>query len=308
MDADVAVRWMSEIGGGRLNILRKDLRWFSGAKSARERSAVDRWIQDLVTLGFVDVDWKRDEWVMADASLTTIPGGYGYALLVGARGQQLVTALARARELDDPVLVEVPGKSAENALPNPTAIFLAYRTTTELDSAAAQLGVRLIPQVYRRLAERLEDLSLGAKASCPSRNGGLIERWKPGDATFFSFPSHEPWIPGLYKHEVNRVPHYLIFRNGEWFHTDRSAGVYLVAAPSDQLVRWVPEQDCLQGQIGSLLVDSVASLPDAHRRTVGLCSGIMPYASRIRGGSIRYHNVPLDIAQVISSSLGQWLD
>lgn len=308
MDADVAVRWMSEIHGGRLSRLRKDIRWFAEDESAQGRKAVDRWIRNLVTLGFVDVDWERDEWVMADPSLTTIPGGYGYALLVGARDQRLASEVARARDLDDPVLVEVPGTGSGKGLPSPSSIFVTYRTSSELSSAADRLGVHLVSSVYRQLAQQLVRVSPGEETVPPSRNGGLIERWKPGDGKFCSYPDNDPWIAGLYKQEVNRVPRFMIFRNDQWFHTERSAGIYLVTAPAYQLIRWVPEPSIPSGQIGNLLVDKAADLPDAQRRVAGLCSGLPPYVSKICGGSIRYHNVPLQIARVLMSSLGHSLE
>lgn len=308
MDVDAAVRWMSEIRGGQLSRLRKDIRWFAEAESGNARSAVDRWIRDLVTLGYVDVDWRRDQWVMVEPLLTPIPGGHGYALLVGARGQRLATTLARAIDLDDPVLVEVPSSGVEQALPSPSAIFVTYRTSEELESAAVRLGVRLVSDVYRQLAQQLKRISLGERAGPPSRNGGLIERWQPGDREFHRFSDRAPWLPGLYKQEVNRVPRYLIFRKNEWFHTEYSVGLYLVSTPSDQLIRWIPESSCPSRQIGSLLVDNAFNLPDPQRRVAGLCSGFMPYVSRIRGGSTRYHNVPLEIARLLASSLGQSLE
>ncbi|PXX64176.1 hypothetical protein DFR70_105361 [Nocardia tenerifensis] len=304
MDADIAIRWMSEVRGGRLSRLRKDIRWFAEDESTQGRKAVDRWIQNLVTMGFVDVDWGRDEWVIADPSLTTIPGGYGYALLVGARHQRLTSELARARDLDDPVLVEVPGTGSEKDLPSPSSIFVAYRTFRELSSASDRLGVRLASGVYRQLAQQLVRVSPGEETVPPSRSGGLIERWKPGDGKFCSYPDNDPWIAGLYKQEVNKFPRYMIFRNDQWFRTERSAGIYLVTAPAYQLIRWVPELSLPSGQMGSLLVDKAVDLPDAQRRVAGLCSGLPPYVSRIRGGSIRYHNIPLEIAQTIASSLG----
>ncbi|MDI9979352.1 hypothetical protein [Rhodococcus sp. IEGM 1307] len=307
MDADVMLCWMSELAGGRLRALRDRICWFMDEESVHQaRSIAGRWIRDAVTLGRINVDWRSDTWVIAEPVLTTIPGGYGYALLTGGRPHSLVEKLARADDEYDPVLSRAPGIANQDDLPAPTAVFIGYSSADDLQAAAKTLGVRFIPGSYRQLADNLQMIGVGERAACPSRQGAPIGLWSRVDKRFTALESSGAWIDGLYRQEINGTQHYSVHRNGEWYRTERAEGVYLAARPSDDLVRWRPESGRGLSALGSFMVDNGASLPDAQRRILGLCSGFGPRISR-QTQSTTYVNVPRDIAETVAASLRQQL-
>lgn len=262
------------------------------------------WIRDAVTRGMLSVDWTADQWHVPNAVLTTIPGHFGVALLTGGRPTEVDNRVTVAMNQDDLAVRVQSEQSDEYGLNGPSAIFIDFRSYGELEEASQYLGVPLRFDAFKELADRLERIRMGALTSAPMRSGTTLEHWDTRDRKFTQFTPSAVWPGGLYREAIHGQKRHLISQYGEWYETDRSTGVYLAASVGDGLIRWRSEYDGAHG--GSVFVDTGVSLPDAHRRVLGLCTGLRPVVQR-HSQSTRYDNVPREIAEKVSVTLNQEL-
>lgn len=305
MDSDVLFRWMSENESGSLRYLRDRICWFFGVTNhPNPRKLAGLWIRDAVARGLLFVDWSADQWRVPGPVLTTIPGRFNLALLTGGRTADLNNRLAVAVERDDLSVRFQDDRTDDFGLGGPAAVFIEYRSIKDLSETSHYLGVTLRYDAFQSLAERLERVRLGELTSSPLRAGTSVERWDSQRMEFEQFSPTSTWPIGLYCETVHGQRRFSINRQGEWYKTDRSPGVYLAANPDDQLIRWRPEHR--GASEGTVLVDNGASLPDEQRRVLGMCTGLRPIVQR-QSKNTRYDNVPRNIAVKVSASLNQRL-
>lgn len=307
MKSDVLYHWISETRSGSVRTLRDKICWMMGNNDQRDsRRLAGLWIRDAVTRGLLQADWSTDRWEVPEPVLTTIPGGLSYALLAGGRPQRVRTQLERALELDDLILHFREDTPDIHALASPTNVYVEFQSYDALREAASYLGVALVRDAFQTLASRLPRLECGSLASAPTWPGQPVEKWDPTAKAFCEFkPVGLCWPSGLYRHEVHGQKRHVLRREDDWYNTDRANGVYLASVVGDELIGWRPDPGGVS-EIGSVFVDNGASLPDDHRRVLGLCTGLRPTVLK-HTKSTRYDNVPRRIAETVSTALRQSL-
>ncbi|MDJ0105626.1 hypothetical protein QM646_04375 [Rhodococcus erythropolis] len=297
--------WISETKSGSVRSLRDQICWMMGNNDQlNSRRLAGRWIRDAVTRGLLQADWSLDRWEVPPPILTTIPGDFGYALLTGGRPHRIRTKLNRALESDDLILHCREGVPDAHAVAGPASVYVEFQSYDELGDAAKYLGVPLVRDAFRSLASHLPPLECGSLASGPTWPGQPVEKWDSVTKAFLEFkPVGLTWPSGLYRHEVHGQKRHLLRRDDDWHNTDRANGVYLASGAADKLIRWRPEPGGVS-EIGSVFVDNGASLPDEHRRVLGLCTGLPPTVLK-QTKSTRYDNIPRTIAETVSTALRQ---
>jgi hypothetical protein len=301
VDADLALRWMSETGAGPVRDLRDRLAWLAHtADLAVPGTATGRWLRDLSALGHAEIDWPHDRWAVAPAVITPLPCSDGTAVLAGSRRAGL---MERLQSTDVSVLTCRPDP-ATGDLPVPTAVLIQYDCTAGLQAAAADAGIRFSGCAARKLAQRLPPLRPGPEAPPPARGNATLERLDEG----MSFVPAGADRDGLYRLRLLGRSTYLQRRHGMWRHCDLAAGVFAEYARRSgiSVMRWRPERTACDGPVGTVFVDWGAPLPPLHARALTLCSGLPPrFSSAARTAT--YTNIPADVAQAVARSLLQRL-
>jgi hypothetical protein len=301
VDADLALRWMSETGAGTVRDLRDRLAWLAHtADLAAPGTATGRWLRDLSALGHAEIDWSHDRWAVAPAVITPLPCSDGTAVLAGSRRAGLIERLLST---DVSVLTCRPDPAPRD-LPVPAAVLIQYDSTAGLQAAAADAGIRCSGCAARKLAQCLPPLRPGPEAPPPAWGNVTLERLDEG----MSFVSAEADQDGLYRLKLRGRSTYLQLRDGMWRHCDLAAGVFSEYARRGgiSVMRWRPERDACDGPVGTVFVDWGAPLPPLHARALTLCSGLPPrFSSAARTAT--YTNIPADVAQAVARSLLQRL-
>jgi hypothetical protein len=302
VDADLALRWMSETGAGPVSDLRDRLAWLAHtADLAVPGTATGRWLRDLSALGHAEIDWPHDRWAVAPAVITPLPCSDGTAVLAGARRAGL---LERLQSTDLSVLTCRPDP-APGDLPVPTAVLLQYDSAAGLQAAAADARIRFSGCAARKLAERLPPLRPGPEAPPPAGGNETLERLDQG----MSFvPAGADRDDGLYRLRLQGRSTHLSLLDGVWRHCDLADGTFAEYARRGgiSVMRWRPERDACDGPVGTVFVDWGAPLPPLHARALTLCSGLPPWFSRAARTAV-YTNIPADVAQAVARSLLQRL-
>lgn len=301
MDADLALRWMSETGAGRVSDLRERLAWLARTEDFPVAApAPGRWLRDISALGHAEIDWQHDRWAVAPPAITPLPCSDGTAVLAGSRRAGL---LERLESTDVSVLICRPGP-APGDLPVPAAVLIQYDSTDGLRAAAATAGASFSGCAARKLASRLPALRAGQEAPPPARGNETLERLDTG--TSFSPASGDE--DGLYRLRLQGRPAYLHRQDGTWRHCDLATGVFTEYARrgGTSVMRWRAERESLSGPVGMVFIDWGAPLPPLHARALTLCSGLPPrFSSAARTAT--YSNVPADVASAVARSLLQRL-
>ncbi|MGW5300927.1 hypothetical protein ACWEQV_22030 [Rhodococcus aetherivorans] len=303
---DLLLRWMSEIGCGSIRDLRSQISWVNrqvGLPESELQKRAGRWLRDQVTVGHVDVEWDkgRARWRVSPPVLTTLPGGFGYALLTGGRPASLDEALTK----HESVVHRVDRHVLDSDFEAPTAVFLSYQSSADLAHVATRLGVRYVPNAAQMLAESLVRITPGPICAPPVTNSGPVEKWNPETRKFDRMRNQGGWTTGMYRQEVFGRPRYMLHTHGEWYLTNLVEGAYLVAHPLALHIQW-RRDPASREDIGTAFIDAGMSLPDAQRRVLGLCTGIGPRLGKHLKNT-RYENVPRSVASLVATSLGQKL-
>jgi len=304
---DLLLSWMSFTGSGSVRELRKRVQWMARTSDRDDsRQAAGRWIRDISVLGHCEVDWRDDRWCIAPAVLSTLPHSDGRAILTGSRRPSLQAALD-----DSPLWVERISRCPSGTdLPMPTTVIATYDAYDTLTDVASGLGASFAGSAAIRLAARLRELDVGTRAAPPSWSSTTLEVLESFDPPRFVPTGPAVGTPrdGLYRMEVLGRPTYLWARGGEWYHCERSAGVFLdLARRRQSVMRYRPDgARGSQAQMGSVFVDWGAPLPPLHARSLALCSGLLPRFGQA-GRTAIYENVPLIVARLVAASLSQQL-
>jgi hypothetical protein len=301
VDADLALRWMSETGTGRVRDLRERLAWLAHTEDFPILStATGRWLRDVSALGHAEIDWQHDRWAVAPPVITPLPCSDGTAVLAGSRRTGL---MERLQATNVSVLTCRPD-AAPGDLPVPTAVLIQYDSADGLQASAADAGVRFSGCAARKLAERLPPLRAGQEAPPPARGNATLERLDTGT----SFLPADADRDGLYRLRLQGRSAYLQRQGGVWRHCDLATGVFAEYARRGgiSVMRWRAERDASGGPVGTVFVDWGAPLPALHARTLTLCSGLPPrFSSAAR--TTTYTNIPADVALAVARSLLQRL-
>lgn len=309
MGADLLLRWVSETGHGSIRSLRERAAWLArDTGQAPTRRATGRWVRDLATLAHIDLDWATDRWSAAQPVLTRLPGGDGFALLTGARPVALEDALEQVLEHHGLDLVCLPQAAAPEDLPAPTVLLVQYNAVDELQHAAGALGASHVPCAALALSRSLPALAAGEPAAPPSERNMTLERLDPATLTFRPLAPARQRPPGLYLFRSLGRSRYLFHDAACWRHCDPPNGIFLeLARLRRSALRWRAETARGREEYGHLFADLGAPLPDAHRRALALCSGLLPRFST-RARTAIYDNVPRQVAERVAASLHQHLD
>ncbi|MFE9772961.1 hypothetical protein ACFYOV_14995 [Streptomyces sp. NPDC005931] len=305
---DLLLRWVSELGKGALPDIKQGMWWLAARYCPEaESGAPGRWLRDAVSLGYMDIDWRNRRWCAAPSVLTRVPQARGLAVLTGSR------TAAFERQLDSAVrdgLVElhrVPNDRPRRDIPLPVSLFIQFDDEAGLTKWAEELGVLYSPCFALQSAGLLPPLRLETRASAPEFGKPLeyydLDR---GDYQWVKRPQKD----GLYRlkqREGKRVCQ--VLQHGVWYETSHEEGIYAVLrmqSTDADVLRWLPEQYCGREEFGALYVDWGYPLPDLHRRTATMCSGLAPRINE-HAENLAYDNVPKAVAIKIAESLGQRL-
>lgn len=259
------------------------------------------WLRDVASLGHCEVDWKNGRWSVAPPVITRLPLADGMAVLVGARR----TRLARAIENAGLYVEHARRPQAERTLPAPATILMPYQQIRDLENAANEIGVKYASCAADGIAGRLQPFG-ALVPSAPPAYASLFERMTGVSPQRWTATSpRDPTLQdGLYREEIHGRWRYTLRREGSWYATELSHGIFAeLAKRGKTVISWQPDsKDC--SRTGTLVIDRAVPLPPLHSRVLVLCSGFTP---RNDDGAALYDNVPREIAVRVASSLGQTL-
>ncbi|MGW6140981.1 hypothetical protein [Streptomyces sp. NPDC055140] len=304
------LRWVSELGAGRLIDLKRGATWLSrSADLPISYGAAGRWIRDCQSLGHLDVDWRSGRWSAAPAVLTRLPSADGLAALVGSRTARFEESVVQA-ESEDIVLIRVPSALPETDIPVPDTWLLQYEDSTALTKTATDLGVEYSDCFAIQAAAWLPPLAPGPQAAPPASGTGVeMYDLSLGQPAFVQVKRWEK--DGLYR--FRRVDNSMVcqlLREGSWWSVSQERGVYLeldrLGVEPRRNLRWFQEEGRGRGRFGRLIVDWGKPLPDLQRRIAVMCTALPPeFGAKYR--TITYRNVPRAVAECIAKSLKQEL-
>ncbi|MGC4808726.1 hypothetical protein [Micromonospora sp. DT233] len=307
MDADLLVRWMSEIQRGDLNDLSTRIRWIAatsrhGHRDTRGLSA-GRWLRNVEAMCLVRVDWAAGSWRAAPTVITRLPHSDGTALLAGARPASVLDRLAG----EEVAVTFAPPQGSGEPLPSPSAVWISYDSPNQLPGLARRLGARFVPCAALQIEDRLTAVRPGAAAAPPASHNATVERYMPPGRMW------EPVSPrlaeareGLYRLRRDGRMAYLLRRGGAWHQTTYAEGIHLVlAASSARPLRWRAEPR--RAQVGTFFVDYGVPLPPLHAAAAVLCTGLPPRLTD-RAETVAFDNVPLTLARRLAGTLGYQLE
>ncbi|WP_045875847.1 hypothetical protein [Pseudofrankia sp. DC12] len=302
---DLLLRWVSELGSGRLRDLRTSVRRAALGRGVDcAPGAESRWVRDLAALGHLDVDWHRDRWSVAPSVLTRLPYSDGLAVVVGRRTASFDRGLTDAESWATLIRVANPAMSGE--IPVPDTVVLRYEDPAWLPDDARRLGCAFTPCAALQLAGLLQEVEEGPLAAPPaSDNAFTVQRFSLADGRYE--PTALYSADGLYRWrsaDWSRLTQ--VRRGGAWRTVEHEVGVYLELADRISVLRWAAEPGAGRSLIGCLTHDRAAPLPPLHARAAVLCSGLRP---RVDGTArtVSYDNVPLPVGERIATSLRQRL-
>lgn len=302
---DLLLRWVSELGSGRLRDLRTSVRSVAlGRGIDCAPGAESRWVRDLAALGYLDVDWHRDWWSVAPSVLTRLPHSDGLAVVVGRRTGSFDRALIDAESWA--TLIRVANPATPGDIPVPDTVLLRYEDPAGLPDDARWLDCAFTPCAALQLAELLPEIEEGPLAAPPAAdNAFTVQRFSFADGRYE--PTALYAADGLYRWRGADWSLLTQVRRGDaWRTVEHETGVYLELAGRISVLRWAAEPGAGRSLIGSLTCDRAAPLPPLHSRAAVLCSGLRPRADRT-ARTVSYDNVPLQVAERIATSLRQRL-
>lgn len=284
--------WVAEIGRHTFDHFAEAHAWAMRGKRDQSSYAA---LREFSALGYIEVDWRRQQWGAVPPCLTLLPDAAGHGLLVGARTERLMSQLDDRITAHDAVVTPLRQRRA------PDAMFIAADSETALAGVAASLEIPYVHSVVERLA-----------AVLPSLDAELVTRRTPPVVMHYGIDRYdidEGWLPterddapGLYRYERSgpRAIHF-VDEDGGRFDVDLAVGAWAEARrlQNDELLWWQPD-----GVNGTLDVPWLLPLPSLHARAATLCSGL---PADFRNGSYLYANVPEWLAHRIASDLAQHL-
>lgn len=296
------LRWMSEIGSGRIRDARAALMWLARTDARPcDPAATGRWMRDLSVLGHAEIDWEDNRWAVSPPVFARLPSADGTAVLTGSRWAGVIDVLA---ETDIDLQIHQP-QPAPNDLALPGCVYAYYDSVDGLIRAAESAGVGYVGCAAERLARALPPLAPGTAAGPPASTNRTTEVFAPDGRVRF-LPAENTTSDGLYRAQVSGRRRYLLRALGHWSWCDLSTGVFLELQRQGQSVlRW--RSSDREADKGTVFVDWGAPLPPLHARTLVLCSGLPPlFHSAAR--TAEYANVPAPVARAVAASLGQSLE
>lgn len=303
MDAELMLRWMSETGAGSIRDLGDKLRWLARTSDLSFHSfAGEQWLRDASMLAHAEVRWDADRWAIAPTVITRLPAADGSAVVVGARPASL-----RERLEDSNVsFLAFAAERVADHLPSPETWIVQFDDVATLQKIAEEAGAVYGGCAAVRLSNRLPALALGSPAAPPSAVAADLDQMQPNGQ--FSSVEPNPTQDGLYRMRVNNRRVHLYRRDGDWYHCDRSTGIYsYLARRGTSVLRWRRDKGRGREITGTLFVDRRAPLPVLHARAATLCSGFTPRLNQA-AQTFSYGNVPRTVAGQIAASLSQNLE
>ncbi|QFY12970.1 hypothetical protein GBF35_46175 [Nonomuraea phyllanthi] len=305
---NLLLRWVSELGGGKVADLRsRILRTARGRGLELREGAEVRWIRKVSTLGHLDVDWRRGIWSIAPPVLTRLPFSDGVALITGFRTAACERAVITAAE-EWAVVLRTQNEVVDGDIPVPDSLLVQYDSPEDLPTRASSLGFFFTPCAAMQIFDLLPDLQPGPAAAPPAPgNADTVQRYNFAARSYE--PAHSYSTDGLYRWRGADWSRLIQVRRGaQWLSTEHEYGVYLELARLGQSVlRWRPEAVPGRERVGSLFTDRGAPLPPLHARAAVLCTGLQPRFSQL-AETISYDNVPKPAAERLARSLQQDLE
>lgn len=305
---NLLLRWVSELGGGKVPDLRTKILRAARSRGLDVRDGAEgRWIRDVSALGHLDVDWRLGRWSIAPPALTRLPYSDGLALIAGRRGVADERAVDVA-EREWAIVHQVPNQVAEGDIPVPDSLLVQYDSTDELPENVAAMCFSFSSCAALQMFALLPDLKPGNEAAPPAPgNLHTVERYDVEKRSYRPATSYDE--DGLYRWRGADWSRLVQVRRGtRWLSTEHEYGVYMELARSGkQVMRWRPEIAAGRERIGVLFVDWGAPLPPLHARAAVLCTGLQPSFNEL-AQTARYDNVPLAAAERTARSLQQDLE
>jgi hypothetical protein len=298
---DELLRWISEVGSGTWEQLRKTSKYLMERHALNLRDS--KLGSNLSKLGHLEIDWENSRWAVVRPTLNVIPGMGLVAVLTGSRPQIVEEKFDRAAD-DTLDVFALPLHNQSNL--NPHSRMLKCASLDDAKSIAEKLGARFVLDPASRLAgamKSLEDLVLLNAASPHKNEFGEIKLFNNEDYKWrqISKMRNFTWVDGLYEAPGWGRPRFLIRRDDRWFQTEKSYGLFLEykRVGRTRVFQYRSQHDM---QPSYLYVDSDVVLPMLAERSLVMCSG---FASKSINTKTAYINVPNNLARHIANKLGQ---
>lgn len=304
MIGDLLLTWISENGSGTIDNFQSHAEWLARTENIGIRkSATHRWLRNMSSLGHCEVDWKRGSWSVAPPVITRLPMADGLAIMIGARRPRLL----RTIEVEEIYAEYARRPGFDGDIPAPSTIVIPYEHTTDLAQVATALDATYTDTAASGIAALLRPPAALNRSAPPAYDSPLELLVSVRDHTWTRVRAeHRNPRDGLYREHVHGRWRHILRRNGYWYTTEFSHGVYLeLSRQGIDAIRWQPDGE-RRPHTGTAIVDRYAPLPALHSRAFALCSGSVPRQDTTTNTYL-YDNVPRLIAIQIATSLNQTL-
>jgi hypothetical protein len=306
--------WMSELGTGSWQRFRDACSWEFRFEPEHSRPSPSLVAAHLTQRGYAEFDFARRRWSIAPTVVTTVPGLPSAAIIVGGRTR---TTLEYWRSFDDPDVYLAaqrdppasPRSHRLSPLHSVRTVYVIADYVSTLERAAGPMGATFAwdagPAIATRLAG-LTDVIVESPRMPP-----------PPDAAVARYDAELGWWEdvdaatgvGFYRFRPRRMvgpTQFRLFSSIGALEVERSVGLYAMLEREKVAVLDFEAADIN----GFFYVRADAALPTLHARALFLCSGLPPTESlhpRL-GDTLRYVNVPLEVAERVAATLNQPLN
>jgi len=298
---DELLRWVSEVGSGTWEQLRKTSKYLMERHELNRRDSL--LASNLSKLGHLEIDWTNSRWAVVRPTMNIIPGMGLIVVMTGSRPQVVDDKFysATSDELD---VFALPLHF--QSIENPHARMLKCASIAEAEGIAEKLGARVVMDPASGLAnsmKSLDELNV-SEAAAPHRNEFEAMKVFQCEANRWQLVSESrnaTVSDGLFEVPGWGRSRFLLLRSGRWFQLEKSYGLFkeYERVGRTNVMQYVSQTD---SQPSYLYVDNDVVLPMLAERALVMCSGFAPKSINTRTA---YINVPKELATFIAKKLNQ---
>lgn len=284
--SDLLLRWASEVGEASWGRLRDAA---AGVIQSHDLRGVKPWMManDLSVLGHIDVDWEQERWSVSPPVLALSPGMGLCGYLCGWRTNALMERFEDASDKKTLFPFEVEQRRGV------TAWFVKAASISDLKNFTERLGAQLVSDPALQLAQAVV-FRRATDLATPVPPDGEVQQFDPEKMLWFDVRSRGS--DGLYRFEMHGQKRFRLRRDGEWYGTDRSAGMTEVLQGRPVLT-WCGGSR----KPRSVFIPTSVTLPILAERALVASSGLIP---QLENNEIVYRNVSKKVARAITDGLG----
>lgn len=318
---DALLGWLYAEGSGTVDILRQRVTWYGSGRPADEtitpRFADFQWIREMSALAYLEVDFGLNRWTAAPPALVVLPGLDGLCALTGVREAALAQAVD---DLGDDGFAFYHSPASNLPIPLPDMLFIQLERQSAIDRLHHRLRVhspelvnaRCAASAIASIAQPIRTTLRLTAAPVPDPGSelerldieNLLTDMSDEPLEWIAVSPHSPTVGAYRWRRQGRLLH-AAFSGEAWQSGERSDVIHTVLSRmGESSLTWMPSDDSPL-QRGILSVNKHLDLPALHKRAATLCTGL---PSRVLLAQRTYQGVPLYVARLLATSLGQHLE